>query len=56
MVLILTCWAQEQEEGQGDSLRKQATDSHKLLCQHMSQDVRILGKKEGVDTYTYIEN
>ncbi len=43
MVLILTCWAQEQEEGReekGDGLRVQAANSHELLCKHMSEEVR----------------
>ena len=39
MVLILTCWAQEQDGEIGEDLRKKAMDSHKLLCKHMSEEV-----------------
>ena len=41
MVLIVTCWAQG--EGQGEEqrveIREQATASHELLCNYMSNEV-----------------
>lgn len=44
MVLILTCWAQGEGEGQGEEIRQQATASHALLCNYMSEEVRTMAK------------
>lgn len=38
MVLILTCWAQEEGSG-GSDIRQRATASHQFLCTRLSEEV-----------------